>query len=382
MNTRTDYWFTIEPYVYVGIANKHALLYNTIDRETLELNQDKVIKLLEELLRKENCGVVLLTQERFKQKEINEFIEELRKKYMGDIIDVNLSKGKPVQLLPYFNFSYKDELYKEQNISPYKNIIEKLSEISIHVNQTTKVVNLISFLQSVPESLTFNIIGNIKDVVNYRDLLSFLEHYPAPKNMVSSYADIIPLQPSFENNFSYRMSVHFPIDLQKWNDSRQIFLNQTLTGDYIFNVSSLDDYQQAEQLVEQYQLDNYHLIPVYTGENLDFFKENVFHTKEDILSTSMSIKDFFSNQAINIYDFGKINIMPNGDAYANVHHPLLGNIYTHSIYEIVQKEVEEGISWFRIRNQAPCNTCIYQWLCPPPSNYEIVIGRPNLCHIK
>lgn len=43
---------------------------------------------------------------------------------------------------------------------------------------------------------------------------------------------------------------------------------------------------------------------------------------------------------------------------------------------------EEGKSWFNIRNQPPCNSCIYQWLCPPPSNYEIAIGRPNLCHVK
>jgi pseudo-rSAM protein len=85
---------------------------------------------------------------------------------------------------------------------------------------------------------------------------------------------------------------------------------------------------------------------------------------------------------MNIYDFGKINIMPNGDAHANLNHPVLGNIYTDSIYEIVQKEIDEGKSWFNIRNQAPCTDCVYQWLCPPPSNYEIAIGRPNLCHIS
>ena len=85
---------------------------------------------------------------------------------------------------------------------------------------------------------------------------------------------------------------------------------------------------------------------------------------------------------MNIYDFGKINIMPNGDVYANVNHPVLGNIYSHSIHEIILKEVEEGQSWLRVRNQAPCNDCVYQWLCPPPSDYEILIGRPNLCHVK
>ena len=96
----------------------------------------------------------------------------------------------------------------------------------------------------------------------------------------------------------------------------------------------------------------------------------------------MSIKDLFAKQALNTSDFGKINVMSNGEVYANVKHPALGNIHSHSVYEIINKEIEEGRSWLRIRNQAPCNQCIYQWLCPAPSDYEIEIGRPNLCHIK
>ena len=94
------------------------------------------------------------------------------------------------------------------------------------------------------------------------------------------------------------------------------------------------------------------------------------------------IKDFFNRQSMNLYDFGKINIVSNGDVYANLNHPSIGNIYIDNIYEIVQKEIDEGLSWLRIRNQAPCKDCAYQWLCPPPSNYEIIIGRPNLCHVK
>lgn len=134
--------------------------------------------------------------------------------------------------------------------------------------------------------------------------------------------------------------------------------------------------------MKQHKIKKYNFRPKYTGNNINFFEENIYLTKDDILSTSISIKDIFSNQSINIYDFGKINIMPNGDAYANINHPSLGNIYTHSIHEIVSKEIEEGKSWFRVRNQEPCCNCIYQWLCPSPSNLEIEIGRPNLCHVK
>lgn len=82
-----------------------------------------------------------------------------------------------------------------------------------------------------------------------------------------------------------------------------------------------------------------------------------------------------------ILDFGKINIISNGDVYANVNHPILGSIYTHSIVEIVQYELDEGKSWLRVRDQNPCNTCVYQWLCPSPSDYELFIGRSNLCHV-
>lgn len=219
-------------------------------------------------------------------------------------------------------------------------------------------------------------------MTNYKKLLFFFDKRSSHKNIVCFYSNVIPLQPRFENNFSYKISIRFPMDMQQWNQSRQILLDQTLPIEYIFEVSSIEDCQQAEQLIEQFQIEKYHLNPIFTGDNIRFFEENVFLSKEDIFSTPMTIKDFFSRQAINLYDFGKINILPNGDTYANLNHPMLGNIYTDSIYEIVSKEVEEGKSWFRIRNQAPCNSCIYQWLCPPPSDYEIQIGRPNLCHVK
>ena len=377
-----DYWFTIEPYVFVGITNQSVLLYNTLDGVTIESDKIEVIELLREMLQEENCGVVLLTNERYKQKNVNCFICELREKYMGDVIDVALSKGKPVQLLPYFNFPNKHELYKKHNFSPLKNVLENLSEISIHVDATTNVTRLIPFLQSIPGSPTFNILGDIRDVTNYSEILFYFNQHPSPKNMLCSYKNVIALQPAFGNNFSYRISVNFPMDIQQWNHSRQILLNQTLPVEYIFDVSSDEDIQQVEQLVEQFRIEKYQLNPVYTGENIRFFEENVFLNREDILSTSMTIKDFFTRQAINIYDFGKINIIPNGDVYANLNHPALGNICTDNIYEIIHKEKEEGISWFRIRNQAPCNDCVYQWLCPPPSNYEIAIGRPNLCHVN
>lgn len=378
----TNYWFKIEPYVHISIVNSNVLLYNTFDGSFIESKDIEIVKLLKETLLKENCGVVLLTAERYNLDNIRKFIMELRAKYMGDIIDIELSKSKPVQIMPFTSLVNTQELFKKQNFPTGKKILEYLSEISIYVDYNTNIMDLNSFLKSLPNISTVNIIGNLKDVVNYKELLLVLDQFPSLKKITCNYSNVISLQPEFVNNFSYSILINYPIDISKWNYSRRLLLNQSIPFECIFEVTSMDNYSQINKFIEEFGIKKHQLKPVYTGDNIDFFKENVFLTKDDILSTPLSISDFFINQSMNIFDFGKIAIMSNGDIYANVNYPILGNIHTHSIYEIISKELEEGRSWLRIRNQAPCNTCLYQWFCPSPSNYEIAIGRPNLCHVK
>ncbi len=299
---------------------------------------------------------------------------------MGDIIDTNLSKGKPIQVLPYINISNK---YKDKcNFLKIENILQTLFEVSLYINHTSNITKLINYLQTMPDNLIFNIIEDYKKNTNIDELLLFLNQKESLKNIICSYNNITLLDPKFKNNFSYKISINFPIDQEQWKTSIQILQKLNLPFNYIFNITSLKDYQQAEELINEYQIEKFQLNPVYTKDNIIFFKENIYLNKEDILSTSISIKDFFIKQLMNTHDFGKINIMPNGDILANINHPVLGNIDTHGIFELIQKEIVEGKSWLRIRNQEPCNTCIYQWMCPSPSNYEIAIGRPNLCHVK
>ena len=378
----TNYWFKIEPYVHISIVNSNVLLYNTFDGSFIESKDIEIVKLLKETLLKENCGVVLLTAERYNLDNIRKFIMELRAKYMGDIIDIELSKSKPVQIMPFTSLVNTQELFKKQNFPTGKKILEYLSEISIYVDYNTNIMDLNSFLKSLPNISTVNIIGNLKDVANYKELLLVLDQFPSLKKITCNFSNVISLQPEFVNNFSYSILINYPIDISKWNYSRRLLLNQSIPFECIFEVTSMDNYSQINKFIEEFGIEKHQLKPVYTGDNIDFFKENVFLTKDDILSTPLSISDFFINQSMNIFDFGKIAIMSNGDIYANVNYPILGNIHTHSIYEIISKELEEGRSWLRIRNQAPCNTCLYQWFCPSPSNYEIAIGRPNLCHVK
>ena len=81
--------------------------------------------------------------------------------------------------------------------------------------------------------------------------------------------------------------------------------------------------------------------------------------------------------------FGTLTIFPSGEVYANVNYPALGNIQNSSLKELVYKELTEGNAWLKVRsNEKPCNQCINKSLCPSISNYELVIGRYNLCKVK
>lgn len=109
---------------------------------------------------------------------------------------------------------------------------------------------------------------------------------------------------------------------------------------YTFIITSEQEYETAAQCSESLNLKNSNITPVYNGVNLPFIEECLY---------------------LNESPLGTIDETPHG---------------------IVYHELTTGNSWLRIRNQPPCSNCIFQWLCPSPSNYESVIGKPNLCHVK
>ncbi len=377
---KENYWFWIEPYVYLSMIDNKALLYNTLDKNLIESNDRDVISLLNKTIDRNNGGVAYLGKEMLQKKSIVQFIELLRKYYMGDIMDAKFSNSKPIQLLPYCDLNYDRGIYKKQNFSPYSDILNKLLEIKFHLKSLSESEKFLPILEAIPENicLVFSIQekGDISD-----NFLKFLDRYKSMKDFSFSYINIPKINFNEISNIRIKITMEFPINKSIWMESKLIIENLHCDIEYIIDVRSEEEYDYFETFFYENHIDKYQIRPKYTGENMDFFKKCVFLDKEDILSSDLSIKDIIANQAINIYDFGKINIFENGDVYANIHHPKLGNIFEDTIYELVQKEVDEGCSWFRIRDQYPCNKCLYQWLCPSPSDYEILLNRPNLCNI-
>ena len=196
----TGWWFTIEPYVYIGLTSECVLLYNTLDGEYIESNKVEIIQLLKKLLERNNQGVVYLTNEDIQNRIVESFVDEVREKYMGDIIDIALSNEKPVQILPLFNFldNEKLEVYERHNFSVSRNLLENLFEITIHVNNETDICDFLNFLKSVHSKIIFNIYGNLNDVVNKESFLSFLYN-------ISSLTKVYYLYTVFTCSLIYRI---------------------------------------------------------------------------------------------------------------------------------------------------------------------------------
>jgi pseudo-rSAM protein len=104
--------------------------------------------------------------------------------------------------------------------------------------------------------------------------------------------------------------------------------------------------------------------------------------KKDILDKEITMQTIFRNQTLNSMTFGSLSITSNGNVYSNLNKPKLGNIKEAGLDYFIHREYKNGESWFNIRKEEPCLNCHYQWLCPSPSNYELAIGKPNLCHVK
>ncbi|MGE5342006.1 MAG: hypothetical protein ACM3SY_11065 [Candidatus Omnitrophota bacterium] len=53
------------------------------------------------------------------------------------------------------------------------------------------------------------------------------------------------------------------------------------------------------------------------------------------------------------------------------------------LYDGVSDERRHGTNWRQVRGRiTPCRSCIFHALCSNLSNYNIVIGKNNLCHIR
>ncbi|GET47033.1 TIGR04150 pseudo-rSAM protein [Capnocytophaga felis] len=391
-----NYWLTVEPYVYINFTQNSVLLYNTLDAAYTESTNPLIVELMRQICVKENCGVCLLTSKNLTNDDVRSFIIDIREKFIGDILPVALSEGRPVQLISLLNFQQdkmrlNDDKMKENiepSISIGENILENLHEVNLFFEEKNDLgievySDILIQMENVPR---INLCGEFLKYPQLPLLVNFLSKTQGNKAIVTDYQDINVndiLTANLDEGYSFQVNVDFPLDNKKqWDSLITLISSSKRKIKFVFGIKNEADIDEVEKMIIDYKIEDYQFSPIYNSQNIDFFKDNVFLTKDDIFSTPLSMKEIFANQTLNTYNFGRIFIKSNGDVLTKKNTKPIGNIKKDTIKKIIFDEISEGNSWLEIRNQQPCSNCLYQWLCPSPSEYEKAINKPNLCHVE
>jgi len=415
------YWFYIDSFVHISIKNNDVLFYNPYTGKLLEFpgseNNGIVLKRTRQLLSPRNLRVIRLTAKDLREPALYRFVRAVREYFMGDLLDTSFSTSKPFQMPPRVKIQREVKYLKSDEYrSVGENVMDYLAEITIYLNdacrqqcqmcsQFYRQVVCCTSKQPAVHSLDitslkklFNEIkgcnltdlnitgGDILTYPYWSDLESLLNWTNHRKIFYVHYLNIVEhfnrLDRLKGDNQRLKIPVTFPLDEETFKKAWESVSRLKIDATFVFIIQDNEEYNRVEELLSRFPLASPVFLPFYNGKNLDFFEENFFIDREDIEENKPSLRDIYINSTVNADNFGKIILLADGSIYANLHASTLGNLRENSLYDCIFKEMKEGRSWRKIReNVLPCKQCDFEKLCPPISNYNIAIGKYDLCHI-
>lgn len=413
-------WLFLEPYVHLLRQNNTLLVYNTLSKVALEFNlPGRLSQLVGELTDPGNGYVVPVTPDLMLDPDVQEFINQVRGHFMGDLLDPSWSEGKPVNLIPepVVKHGLTPPPTQASQFLPGIDVRNYLQEITFFLNRGPGALQgpfaHAAYQFSYPDlpseteaEMNPDLFRSMLDDVNqYAPTLIHLSGrnlflYPHLEQVISSLASS-PFQKKYhiladgwndqivpflliQKNTSLAVYVTFPAGMTGLAGHLASLPDPKMLKKIEFNLvlRNMEELQMAQEMIRLLELTNLYFKPLYTGENLGFFRENVFVSREDILASQPDQRQVFSRISVNENDFGKFSVLPGGEVHANLIDPAIGHASTHNLADLVGLELKQGISWRRSRKGvSPCGGCLYQFLCPPISSYEIFMKRFNFCDV-
>lgn len=396
-------WLCIENWVYAVMLPKQLLLYNTQTGQYIISNDKQHLAIVAKMHEKKNLGVVPFECEWFDDQIISSFIDEAIEKNIFSLEDYKDNQLKPIRLMPVLNIQKDVErLKQESDRSIGETVLPYLTEISIFVtkncslgcshcsqsckqfmccyaNQDNSMLELDTLSRIAAQIkyapiLRLNFIGG--DIFSYPFLNKIPEIFKAKKDKIHCWSHYKNFQTS-DLPVTWDIIIDFPIEENILSEC--ISANKNGTCHYHFIVQNEEEVNMVEAIVNRFDFQNIEIHPYFNGNNIDFFETHIFLNKEDILENTVTQRRIFCNQALNSNFFGSLMVFPNGDVSATVNTSILGNITTVSLLELITRELEQNTAWRETRNRQPCSVCLFQYLCPPLSNYEQILKKQNLC---
>lgn len=408
------YWLLLESYTFIWSNKNEIVLYDTLSgRGTYLKNNMDISRIVNQLTDISNLYVTEINETDLSNTNINKFIKSLQNRFLGDIYPQSMFPNRPLVLIPKSNINDDTDsiAINDNNAILGQELLKNLTSITIHLSENctnncdacldswkqmqwcVKSHNNfdIDVLSDTLEQLTRSnvlVIDYIlcSDIFENKQLMNkyinTIEKYKLNSRLFFHWRSSLKISDEIYNNFPVILLIDEVNEgfIEEYND----YLHSKNVFNYHFRVNSEIEYLKTIEFINAVGTKNYKITPLYTGHNQSFFEKYVFWDKKDILRTKWTKKNIFSNQHLNYNHYGKLTIRSNGDVYTNLFTEPTGNIKYDQITTIIRKELlTPNTLWKRTRdNCTPCNECLYRYICPPISNYEISMNRMNLCTIK
>lgn len=400
------YWLILDSYTFIWKNGVKVLVYNSLSGKGFDTSLSPVLDtVVNELLDMENMYCIEISDIKLHDNEFSIFVSLLRENFCGDIV-LNDNISRPISIYPKLNINEAiDRDYKGiDNFESFGHHVAKnLLEFTLYLNgqqEESNFQNQVLWFFSGKNFLSLNNLDLIFDKIQDVRILDFnvvaenlfeypylerlyylLQKYPFKVSFYTYYKSVCSRDDFIHIISNERFELFLCLDFPMEESVIKKIVSWNIAVKYVAKISSMEEYNQILNLIDKYQLD-IKVFPWFNGNNFSFFEEYVFLKKSDLLETQWSKQEIFSHQVLNTNDFGKLSMSSNGVIYANMFFDSLGTI-KDDIKQLIYKELKNGKSWRRTRDTlVPCCSCLYRYVCPSPSNYEVVLEKPNMCFVR
>jgi len=402
-----NYLFYLEPYTFILNGKDKSVVYNTLNAAYITFPKNPVTERIKQTWEKASNGYCCeITEEEKIDEVVAAFIHEVRESFSGDCIEWEAGRKKPFIFKPQLFLNSEIQLRKEKDETLWgKRIMQNLNEVTLYVPTSgcTADTDNVPYHKQLLHCMIFPEDRLMTE--DYIDLLERLEIYGVKR--VNLIANDNPLENTYMQEImashqpqNYKLHVYLSVKAlqtqqlpEKDNTLWEVLVHgeQLEQAAHVINSCEREDIrwnivvicEEDMEFLSNVQGKQMKLQPYYTGGNFQFFENYVFMTLDDLLSEPVDRRSIFRHQALNEHFFGKVTIMPTGEVYSSLWSEPLGNIKEEKLKQLLYREFTERDVWLGTRSKVePCKGCVNRDLCPSISNYELAIGRNNLCHIR